>query len=63
MIMSKRGRFPGSSFIQILRRRRMWDDIPGGIVMRNPSSATCSRYVGLISFHINTNMMYDMLAK
>ena len=40
MIMSKRGRFPGSSFMQILMSLDMCGEIPGGILMRRPSSAT-----------------------
>ena len=39
--MSKRGRFPGSSFIQILTSLDMCEDMPGGNEIRRPSKATC----------------------
>ena len=40
IIISKRGLFAGSSFMQIFTIRDMWCEIPGGILMRRPSSAT-----------------------
>lgn len=41
-IMSNLGLLAGSSFIQILMSLQMWGEIPGGIVGRRPSRATCS---------------------
>lgn len=38
--MSNFGLLPGSSFIQILIRRDICDEIPGGIVNLRPSMAT-----------------------
>lgn len=40
IIISKRGRFAASSFMHIFIIRDMWWEIPGGILMRRPSSAT-----------------------
>ncbi len=51
MTMSKRGLLAASSFMQILIRRVMCIDVPGGVLMRRPSSATykikiiCRRYI------------------
>ena len=39
MIMSKRGLFPGSSFMQILISFDMWAEIPGGVLTLSPSRA------------------------
>lgn len=37
--ISNEGRFPGSSFMQILTSLAMCGETPGGIVMRSPSRA------------------------
>ena len=39
MIMSKVGRLPGSSFMQILMSLAMWGETPGETVSRSPSVA------------------------
>lgn len=40
-IMSNLGRFAGSSFMQIFISLHTWGEMPGGMVGRRPSSATC----------------------
>lgn len=42
IIMSNLGRFPGSSLLQILTSRAMWEEIPGGSDNRKPSMAIFS---------------------
>lgn len=42
IIMSNLGRFPGSSLLQILTSRAMWEEIPGGSDNRRPSMAIFS---------------------
>ena len=40
--MSKVGRLPGSSFMQILMSLAMWGETPGETVSRSPSVAICN---------------------
>lgn len=42
--MSKDGRFPGSSFIQILISLARCGEIPGGILTRKSSNAIYNKY-------------------
>lgn len=42
--MSNDGRFPGSSFIQILINLARCGEIPGGMLTRSSSNAICNKY-------------------
>ena len=39
--MSNLGRLAGSSFMQIFMSLQTWGEMPGGMVGRRPSNATC----------------------
>lgn len=53
--MSNLGRFPGSSLLQILTSRAMWEEIPGGSDNRRPSMAIFS--IDFIFFKIQNNVI------
>ena len=52
--ISKVGLLPESSFMQIRINLARCCEIPGGMVIRKPSKATCEKLEGYTLFFINT---------